>query len=1842
MKKIHGTHSIQPLTITDAVVAEDAQISESKIALAHTTANLQTDIDNLESTLNAHMEDDADPHGEVLQQTTIRTENITSNVSETDRTITVSNPGGGDLLLDVQGDINCNNLGVSGDTNIDGMTSIGGQTHITGNVLIDGDLTVTGRSTTVTSNTIDYDSLLVTPSTATNRTGIIVAPDGTGYEEGEGQSQTTTETITVHDDIVDAAEGMFYAPTRELSNGDLIITLPNRIVRTNSEATEIKATYFIMDEDAEHIIEQGMTCATAVNDNDEIYAIINSDLGFIVRVLNSNLELIREAGPLFNGQDPGLVDVRSFDYNNGKFYALYSFADNSHGIYVYDETFIAKGSDEEFPNDLEYGSGSSSVSGLHSSLAYSTELSDINPISICPFTHNGMDYIFIITTGNMFVVDAQNLHLQGYEMFDTTDENYDPSNFEDTAYNSVLDPYNKMIYTVFFCFVYGFPVTQFIDAQTYVSPSGQAIDATTSTIPVVFDTAFASEQDMVDADTNFMGWIQGTLTDGSLLYYSDISHNMYWLNPEEFGDLTMEEAAEQELELEFSPGIEADFVTHVRRFIVTDEDEVSSEEDDTTTSENANILISEGAGFFKEYQGTLYFIGDIYTAHAKGSPEYIQRLDVDTGLLGDAVKAERHSSNEVLYYIDTTSQDLPPVTGIDIDSEQNALVVYEKDPTYFTGFNLEDGSRFQLNQDSVDLYNARVKPVGSVTVNNSEQVVCFVYNYTDNANPVWEIRLYPATGGQATKTILINDIVADYELEMSRGAISPDGQWLYCLGYHYNTSTYEVDDIKLYGFNLEGSTTPIANSADCKVYSLNMNLTLIVSVTFPGLCITSDGRAVAAIVLTRDAAPRTYYTLTNLVEIDISDGSVLSDKLFYNSIISGVVAVGTTIFTGIKCAPNYKNDILILDISNNGHIDTATPRSVLGINGVTEDNGSGNEEYQDPFEIDPTSDPLSSYGLDNFGAVMMTTDADGNFYFVSNAQLADCITKVDAETLKSVSIRVGNTLTESEYMFGYRGIYGLGMSSDKSKFYVSCCSMHNEVGPTALYSYDLNTRMCNPLNRITDYLQGSYDYGDIWPFRNIWFHSMTMDYENNRIVLIGGTTDQQNDLGGILILDPEDYSTIKYIQVTSVHPYVRNDRGCVMLCVSSDGDYAYVLEYYTEDGLYNSPRKVALNKIPLNTEAASYDPSTSPDCIRIALYGTEDMATYGYPVSIKITPEGRLFVATISGHVFELDSDTLNIVEETDLLSASEKEERYGILSMAVNNDTLLVGYENDDSNWNLENYGLRAYDISNGTLLSEATVTESVPYDGPTPAAPVLPGEESEEPEEPYEPEEPEDINGVDLIRTRTEEVEVVEEVGDTFTGNLLELQKRTNGLNEAAVIVDKHGNLDLLTGDLNIGDTNISDRDSGLVVNNDVVASSITTTDKGFKYEASTDAGASNKVIDVQNSSGVSKFFVDKAGNASANTLQIGSSLPVVWNNTDDSITFSSSVTVADRSINLDDSEIIVSSDNKTDWRILNRNSTLSFYYGNSSLVPQVEMGDNLFDTSSSNMTKVNNLLVCGDANFRGNVTMASGMLMDGIHLGSHDHSGGDMGVILPQTSVSGLKNFVDNINTTIRNCVDTMTTNNIESGINVAYNSTTEKLNFTVNDFTLTLTGEAEGSATIAHASNTSLAVTVKNSAKLGGLSLPSGTANTEANKVLRTDSNANTTVKTLSISTPVNAGTASIAKIYASTGSETAVKYYTPANFATQILALGGTVKNSHVHTAVNGLTPLRGSGSFAGTSGKRVNLPASRADTSYTVSITPTANPGGQLGEVWVVKSTAYFTVYNSGTFTGAFDYIVLG
>lgn len=64
----------------------------------------------------------------------------------------------------------------------------------------------------------------------------------------------------------------------------------------------------------------------------------------------------------------------------------------------------------------------------------------------------------------------------------------------------------------------------------------------------------------------------------------------------------------------------------------------------------------------------------------------------------------------------------------------------------------------------------------------------------------------------------------------------------------------------------------------------------------------------------------------------------------------------------------------------------------------------------------------------------------------------------------------------------------------------------------------------------------------------------------------------------------------------------------------------------------------------------------------------------------------------------------------------------------------------------------------------------------------------------------------------------------------------------------------------------------------------------------------------------------------------------------------------------------------------------------------------------------------------------------------------------------------------------------------------------------------------------------------------------------------------------------------------------------------------------------------GSSTFNGTAGRVISHGLGTAD--YAVSVTPTAETGGTLGEFYVKKDANAFTVCNTGSFRGGFDYVI--
>jgi hypothetical protein len=75
--------------------------------------------------------------------------------------------------------------------------------------------------------------------------------------------------------------------------------------------------------------------------------------------------------------------------------------------------------------------------------------------------------------------------------------------------------------------------------------------------------------------------------------------------------------------------------------------------------------------------------------------------------------------------------------------------------------------------------------------------------------------------------------------------------------------------------------------------------------------------------------------------------------------------------------------------------------------------------------------------------------------------------------------------------------------------------------------------------------------------------------------------------------------------------------------------------------------------------------------------------------------------------------------------------------------------------------------------------------------------------------------------------------------------------------------------------------------------------------------------------------------------------------------------------------------------------------------------------------------------------------------------------------------------------------------------------------------------------------------------------------------------------------------------------------------------------------VGGISSTGGTASFAG-SGAEITIAHGVGAIPSGVSATPTVDPGGYLGEVWVRKDATNIYVGNSGSFTGSFDWIAVG
>lgn len=92
-------------------------------------------------------------------------------------------------------------------------------------------------------------------------------------------------------------------------------------------------------------------------------------------------------------------------------------------------------------------------------------------------------------------------------------------------------------------------------------------------------------------------------------------------------------------------------------------------------------------------------------------------------------------------------------------------------------------------------------------------------------------------------------------------------------------------------------------------------------------------------------------------------------------------------------------------------------------------------------------------------------------------------------------------------------------------------------------------------------------------------------------------------------------------------------------------------------------------------------------------------------------------------------------------------------------------------------------------------------------------------------------------------------------------------------------------------------------------------------------------------------------------------------------------------------------------------------------------------------------------------------------------------------------------------------------------------------------------------------------------------------------------------------------------------------------ATEVTAARATFANLDARLDSLETQTMQGESVFASTSGKTVTHNLGHAN--YIVNIIPLADPKGDLGDVWVIKSANTVTVYNSGGFTGSFRYQII-
>ena len=310
------------------------------------------------------------------------------------------------------------------------------------------------------------------------------------------------------------------------------------------------------------------------------------------------------------------------------------------------------------------------------------------------------------------------------------------------------------------------------------------------------------------------------------------------------------------------------------------------------------------------------------------------------------------------------------------------------------------------------------------------------------------------------------------------------------------------------------------------------------------------------------------------------------------------------------------------------------------------------------------------------------------------------------------------------------------------------------------------------------------------------------------------------------------------------------------------------------------------------------------------------------------------------------------------------------------------------------------------------------------------------------------------------------------SYIGDLVYAEKRVSGVNSLAFRIDYLGNVQSTGTTITLGNNTWTNNSTKVTASLPQDAPQYAAhSEEGFKFVATVNTPTTDKTFVAYKANGTSPtFYANKNGDLWAeNRLGLGNSAFLYWDGVTGRIIAPENFQFEGTDQYFNNSPIHLQATSKTEWIVKNNNSAAAFYYG-TQVTPLVEFTA-IAAYLNQATTYVQNL------NVGGSLVMTPSALIDGVDVGSHNHAGtAGMGVRLPATSVIDLQEHFDGHTRRVWDTVGGMVSSNTESGIAVTYDYTPGKLNFDVNDFTITLGGDCTGNATITNLASATLTVAV----------------------------------------------------------------------------------------------------------------------------------------------------------------------